>query len=299
MKPRSLTLITLLLAAAAAVTLFFLSSPDATEQATVPDVPPGETLVGRPVTVADHWHWPEQNPEASKPREDSTTDFPFTADGVFHALQQVRIAGDGHVVLDSRALGALNRTFRHGRALLQPHELEALQELIRAGLPGTAGEETARIVGDYHRYLQARNDRLSQAGPHSEDSPLADTERRYNELRRLREEHLGEDVARQLFREEDATAQYMLEAQRVAMDPDLSAEEKIARSATLSQKLQEQILAIDNWPERRAAFERERQRIEQAGLSEADKQSQIETLKQQHFNPREREKLEEHYLGDF
>lgn len=291
--------IVLMLAAAGAGTLFYLNSGDSTNPASMPDTTQAAPSENRPETVADRWHWPESSGQQTKKGGTPASDFPFTADGVFQALQTVRIDGNGHVIIDSQTLEALNQTFRHGRNRLEPHELEALQELIKAGLPGTAGEETARIVGDYHRFLQARRQKFTEDEANDQPESLEATERRYSELRQLREEHLGDEVARKLFREEDATAQYMLEAQRVAMDPDLSAEEKIARSATLSQQLQEQILDIDNWPERRAAFERERQQIEQAGLSEADKQSQIRTLKQQHFDQQELERLDEHYLGDF
>lgn len=302
MTPSRPILIALLLIATGAGTLFYLNSSETSDPtASLPEAAPSESAGKRANTVADRWHWPATTGNGTEQRktEATATDFPFTADGVFHALQKVRIGEDGHLIVDARALEALNQTFRHGRILLEPHELEALQELIKAGLPGIPGEETARIVGGYHRYLQARRQQFSGDNATGEPDSLDATERRYNELRQLRQEYLGEEVARELFREEDATAQYMLEAQRIAMDPELSAEEKIARSATLSQQLQEQVLDIDNWPERHAAFERERQQIEQAGLSEADKQSQIRTLKQQHFDQQELERLEEHYLGDF
>lgn len=297
-------ILTALLLAIGAGALIWLKVHDAPEPEIAEQTgKPADNKATRAVesaTVADTWQWPEQQEtEPADYTSASQQDFPFTADGVFKALQNVRIDANGDVIVDSRALEALNSTFRHGRVTLSDVELDALQELIRAGLPGPAGEQTASIVADYHSYLQARDQQLSDPDAAESMPSLDATEQRLNELRQLRAEHLGTDTARQLFREEEATTRYMLEAQRIAMDPDLSTEEKIARSATLSQELQQDVLGIDNWPARRAAFNQDKRQVEQAGLSEAEKQAQIEALKQQHFDEQELQQLEEHYLGDF
>lgn len=274
-------------------------SPTATTSTPRPDPAPAPA---EPGTLASAWQWPDDNTGSTT--ADGTAvaaadSIPFSADGLYEALQNVRIDANGDVILDGEALNALNRTLRHGAVELSEQNLADLRELIRVGLPGKAGEQTARVVTDYYQYLGAEeefNDMYETNSGEPADPEVF--QRQYEELQALRELYLGEEVAKQLFAEADAGVRYMLDVRRIESDPALTDEEKTRELEALNTRLQNETIAVDNWNERRASFQEERQRILDAGLSEAEKQAQVKALLEQHFEPEEREKIRHLGLDD-
>jgi len=195
------------------------------------------------------------------------------------------------VVVDNRALEALNDTFDYGAVELSEQNLALLEELIQIGLPGKAGEQTARIVRDYYHYLEARE----AFNAMYEGNENADAERQYQELQALRGMYMGQNVAERLFAQSDANARYMFEVRDIEADTTLSAEEKAARLSELNEQLQAHTVPVENWRERFADFQAEKQRILEAGLSEQEKRVQVKALMRQHFQPDELEQIS--YLG--
>ncbi len=242
-----------------------------------------------PSTLGARWRMPASDPAeaAETPQPDEAIDIPFDADAIFTALQNVRVDANGNVIVDDLALEALNESLQYGQLELSEQNLADLRELIKVGLPGKAGEQTAQIVTNYYGYLEAKNELNSGPG----DVEQASFEQQYRELQQLRERHLGADVAGQLFQAKDARARYMFEAQRIQDDPTLTAEEKLQRVNGLNQKMQESSINVDNWPDRYQRFQEEKRRILEAGLSEDDKRSQVRSLMHRHFQPDEIERI--------
>ncbi|MBC7983349.1 MAG: hypothetical protein H7Y02_05770, partial [Candidatus Obscuribacterales bacterium] len=96
-----------------------------------------------------------------------------------------------------------------------------------------------------------------------------------------------------LFGEEQAYARYTLESIRVQSLVGISQEEKDELQATLKQQLQPGVLPEKpsasqlEWERRYVQFQQEKQRILDAGLTEEDKQQQIERLLSTHFRAHE------------
>ncbi|MBA1146893.1 hypothetical protein H0Z60_07440 [Ectothiorhodospiraceae bacterium WFHF3C12] len=258
----------------------------------------------RVTTLGDLWRLiraPKASESGRPARPSNAVDdeHPFTIRAVRESLRNVRLDANGDVILDDRARQALNRSLEYGRLPLDELALAELQALIRERLPGKAGEQTAEVVGDYYRYLQAEEQYMSTTGEApAADKAIATHEARYRRLRQLRAQYLGPDAARQLFRTSDANAAYMFRAHRIQLDPDLSEEEKLAKVDALHAELQHAYIHIDNWDERHARFQAEKARILRAGLSEADKRAQVGELLRQAFRPEELEQIEHLHLGD-
>lgn len=224
---------------------------------------------------------------------------PFTEQEVRESLRNVRLDGNGDVILDDRARQALNRSLEYGRLPLDEQSLAQLQRLIRTRLPGKAGEQTARVVGDYYRFLQAKEQYMkSTSAPAAGGDAVAAQKARYEQVKALRAQYLGPDVASQLFRTTDANAEYMFRAHQIQQDPDLTDEEKVRKANELHAELQHDYVDIDNWDQRHARFQAEKARILEAGLSEADKRAQVQALLQETFGPEELARIEHLKLGE-
>lgn len=237
-------------------------------------------------TIASEWQWetfPDSRPGArDQDPAPSDSSAPFDVTVIYEALQLVRVDENGDVVLDDTALKALDETLNYSDLALSAAELEELQELIRIGLPGKAGEQTARVVGDYYRFLDAKEE--FEAVYEVQDDRHYDSE--YEELVSLRELYLGREVAQQLFAEQDKDARYMLAAMQLEADDSLTPEERSRQQRELAAQRDQ---GKDNagWDRRYAAFEQQRQYIVVAGLSESEQAQQIEQLLGEHFSGEE------------
>lgn len=222
-------------------------------------------------------------------------DAPFTAEGVREALKAVRLDGNGNLILDHAALQALNSSLQSGDLRLTEQELSALQQMIRDRLPGQAGTQTAQLVGDYYRYLQAETEYLGTTMPEettADAGSISAHKARYARLRQLREQYLGPEASAKLFRVSDAHAAYMFEAYRIRNDNSLSDEEKLRKVNALNDELKQQYITIDNWQQRYQQFQADKQQILRAGLSDADKISQIKGLLNAQFTAEELRQIE-------
>lgn len=273
--------------------------------------PGGESVATQPTSVAPDdaaeagtiaavWQWQSMADATAKGDEKNSTEtIPFNADALYDAFQNVRIDENGDVILDNQALEALNRTLQYGVVELSDQNLANLQELIKIGVPGKAGEQTADIVVDYYRYLEAEDEYnaiYEQPGSVAEMSTDAYAQQ-YEELKALRALYLGQEVAAQLFETADASARYMFEAQRLEADASLTGEEKAQRLEALNDRLTDETVAVDNWRKRYDAFLAEKRLIIDAGLAEQEKKAQVEQLMQQHFSASELEKVRHLQLG--
>lgn len=275
-----------------------LAQKQSTDLSARSDEPHGDR---RASTLGDLWRLikaPETDERRVPQTAESTAvpaDAPFTAQGVREGLKAVRLDDNGDLILDHTALLALDRSLQNGDLRLTDQELSDLQQMIRDRLPGKAGAQTARIVADYYRYRQAETEYLSTTTPQEsavDPASISAHKARYDRLRQLREQYLGPEASEKLFRVSDAHATYMFEAHRIRNDDSLSDEEKIRRVNALNDELQQQYITIDNWEQRYQQFQADKQQILQAGLSDADKVSQIKGLLNEQFTAEELRQVE-------
>ena len=253
-------------------------------------------------TIASAWQWEpsDVNEDGSQIARPSSTNqkgqtmssqtFPFTQETVYQALHAVKLDENGDLILDDDALIALDATLEHSQLKLDDEALAELQSLIRKGLPGHAGEQTAQIVADYYKYLGAKSEFNSlyetTNGP---DQTIEGYETQYNELLSLRELYLGSDVAKQLFATSNANSEYMFQSMKIEANPSLSEEEKKQAQAKNIERHADMTTSVNNWNERYHAFLKDKQYVIDSSISEVEKRNQLITLMHEHFSYEELE----------
>ena len=197
-------------------------------------------------TVADKWKWRKEDlAERAKAEDKVENPRPFTEKSVHDALQEVRVDEDGNVILNNAAMVSLDEALERIYNQIDAEDMLELQELIRDGLPGKTGEQTAELVGNYHQFLQAKEqfDQMHSSipvGPQTVQSIESD-QVLYSQLQSLRELHLGKDVADNLFHDSDVNAEYMFESIKLSLQTGLSAEEVALRRSEIENRRREQL----------------------------------------------------------
>ncbi len=167
--------------------------------------------------------------------------FEFDVVVVYSALGAVELDDNGDVILDDETLAVLETGFNKLPENLTNDELEELLQLIKTGLPGSPGEQSADIVERYQSYKVAERDFTAvMPAPKDATEALAQFEQKIA----LRESILGYDAAKRLFSQEQSESLYMLKVMAIESDSSLSNEEK----KEAARKLQsENILLKDNY----------------------------------------------------
>ena len=277
-------------------------------------------------TLATNWQWPveESAPAAVGQSKTTTTTGRISPTAVVRALGRVQFDASGKVIVDRNARDILEDSLNTLSDLTEA-ELNALQAILRAGLPGPQGERVAKIVTDYYQYHAAVEEleRSSEAPTNVEGEQT-----RLDYLAKMREQYLGPVVARQFYAEDQAMQRYLL-ATRSSSEADTAALQKEledgvffldSRTSTDAKELSQQMAQLrtqgasgehaqyiqnqqlglytanvlprsdselSDWQQRYTQFKQERQLVLEAGLAESDKQAQIEQLLSQYFTPAE------------
>jgi lipase chaperone LimK len=260
---------------------YWMFSADETR---VPIPTPNEDIKNKNA-IANHWQWenftdtksaPEpiadrDNAEVEKPRP--TGEVPYDVVEIYNILQSIQLDEYGRVVPDQTAKEALENAFLDLGPDLSPEAMAELQDLIRIGLPGGAGEEAARVLEDYYQFRLAEEE-FNRYLPQDGQAPTIE---RYEELVQLRRRYLGDEVADKLFAVEDAQARHMYATFAIQQDADLTDEEKQSQQAALQKQLSDRLLALGHLGPEEAATEKVRLLREQ-GASSADIYSAREAI---------------------
>jgi len=248
-------------------------------------------------TIATAWQWdnlPLKGQEIDSANNQQNTH--FDVDYIYNALKVVNLDENGDVVTDHQALQALNETLAYSRLQLDQEALTELQGLIKLGLPGKAGEQTAEIVGNYYQYLDAERE-LNTI--YNADGPSTNPGAMYEEILALRELYLGSEVSDGLFAISNADARYMFESFRIKSDSSLTDEEKRVHQLQNVKRHGEEIIIVPNWNARYADFLTTKKQLQDTGLANDDKLSQLRELVQQRFTQEELEKVRHLHLETF
>lgn len=200
-------------------------------------------------TIASHWQWPETlQPETqllSKSNNESS--LPFSNQSVYDALQAIKIDDNGDIVLDHDALISLDEALERIQNKLDASTLLTLQDMIMEALPGSAGKQTAQLVGDYHNFLQAQEEfnqiNSQPTGSETEQTleSIDSDAALYAELQALRAVYLGAETTERLFKVSDANAHYMFDSIKLGLDTSLTAEDVAARRQQIEARHDQQL----------------------------------------------------------
>ncbi|MBI5925972.1 MAG: hypothetical protein HY836_10275 [Aquabacterium sp.] len=130
-----------------------------------------------------------------------------------------RATAKGSLAIDQQTRLDVERIY----ALFPRDEARAKLESQSSELPDQARRELKDLFQKYAQYAQA----VTQTFPPEQNTgALDDATRQFNGLKDLRRQYFGEELAQNLFGEEEKTAQELLELMRKQSDPKLSLEEK-------------------------------------------------------------------------
>ena len=250
-----------------------------------------------PDTLADKWYISESASQNVSAQQD---DLIFAPSSIYQSLQAVKVDEEGKLILDHDAFLALDEALARIYDRLDASSLAQLQALIRSALPGITGEQTAELVADYYRFLGAKAVFSSELEPTVENATdtfeqIDDNQQLYQELKALRELHLGTEAATELFRVSDAAAEYMFESMKLGLDNALDDEQKVQVYQALQDKQIRDSLNIENWDNRFANYSSTKSDILNSGLSQQAKEAQIQALIAEHFSASEIQKMQ--YFG--
>lgn len=238
-------------------------------------------------TIANAWQW-EEAVNTSVEKKTAT----FTEKSVYSALQRVRLDDQDNVIIDHEALIALNATLDDSRLHLNEQALAELQIIIRQGLPGNAGDDVAKIVADYYRYLEASKEfniiyETDSSNHQTIENTTEEYEANYRELISLRDLYLGSDTSSKLFSISDANANYMFDMLKIEESKVLSETEKQIKRTEIMDRHAEQTINVSNWNHRHSVFLAAKKHILAASISAQQKQIQLTELTHHHFNTEE------------
>lgn len=287
------------------------------ETSTLPPMPEKDVPASNPNAIANKWQWDNftdiksttkpaaedevEQAEVTKP--ELVEEVPYDVVLIYNILQDIQLDENGRVVPDQMAKYALERGFDDLGSEVTPEALAELQELIRIGLPGEAGEEAARIMKTYYEYRvaeEAFNQRQSADSDSSAGAAPAPED--YEQLVQMRRRHLGSELADGLFAVEELQARHMFSVIAIQQDTELSDEEKQAQLESLQRTLDDRLVALGELtPDEAAAQEVER--LRESGASSADiyaaRQAILGPVKAQELAVADQEKAqwENHFDG--
>lgn len=293
-------LVFVLIAVVVLVAVFMLkpTSNKLTSESNV-DLSDKETVNNKESTIGSEWQWFKKESQISSNL--ANNNLPFTAESVYRALQAVKLDEDGNVILDHDALLSLDEALERIHNKMDSESLNTLQQLIKKALPGKAGMQTAKLVTDYHQYLQAKQEfsQINEAMADSNNELTAESVEAnvalYAELQELREVHIGTRATKKLFRISDANAQYMFDSMKLETNNDLTSEEIKQRRMEIKEKHISLSINVSGWPTRYQELKQQRQLIINSNVGEQQKRKKLKALIQQSFDDDELKRIE--HLG--
>ncbi len=179
-----------------------------------------ENISGTENIIANAWNWngfsDEQIINGAKPISrygknennlEAESEYEFDVVLIYAALGLVEIEDNGDVVIDKKALRALKDTVAAFTTELSIADVEQLKKLIKLGLPGKSGEQTAQLVADFYFYSQAKmRYESAQAIPEN----IQEASLQYELLKTLREHYFGLEVSEALFGNGEELTRYTL-----------------------------------------------------------------------------------------
>lgn len=241
-------------------------------------------------TLGAQWNWDNVKKHVeTKPAKDTTNksqnvlDFPYTAEEIYNALQQIRIDENGNIVVDHILLWSLNDAVTFA---LTPQHIADLKELIQLGLPGIAGEQTADLVGKFYDFINARKEFEEQLQT-QKDQGMLDQKKQMQEMITLREMYLGAEASQKLFAKSDADTAFMIEAMSLHGNTELNEEQKKEAIKTINDKYIDQTISALNLNEKYELYLLRKAEILADGSDPENQRQAMNEVLQEIFSRRE------------
>ncbi|MGI1680251.1 MAG: hypothetical protein K6L75_16035 [Cellvibrionaceae bacterium] len=237
-----------------------------------------------PNAIARQWQWenfidnkPAANTDREKTEEDQSPlegEVPYDVVQIYNLLQSITLDENGGLVPDQTAKQALENGFMSLGSDLSSESMSELQDLIRIGLPGEAGEQAALILENYFQFRLAEeefNQQMENPLPLAEPGQMVEqlsAVDQHEKLVQLRRGFLGDEIADQLFAVEDTQAQHMFAAIKIQQNADLTDEDKQKQLAILQAELNNRLVDLGQMEPEEAAIEQVQRLREQGAPSE-------------------------------
>ncbi|MEH6347211.1 MAG: lipase secretion chaperone [Bermanella sp.] len=154
---------------------------------------------------------------------DKSTGFLIGYAEVESALSMAKLDIYGQLILDDSAQASLNLVVSRLPVNLSEIEMKNIQNLIKQAMPGTAGEQVAQVLGNYYHLKQAEKKWFEEGVvANSPDIAL----QQLNEMINMRREYLGENVANQLFSQQQNQSLSALKRASISQRSDLTESQK-------------------------------------------------------------------------
>lgn len=218
------------------------------------------------------------------------SEMPFTLDypWIYEEIGKIRLTGDGDILVDDIALKALRKALSRDKDKFTPELMNEIQNILKTGLPGAAGEQAAELVSNFHEFLLAKRE-LSEAYSDIHISAGLAQKGLEEEEKSLRNIYLGEALAEQLFKKEDQQSGYMYKVFKIAASKELTKEEKIKNRAELNKI--HFTPDIHNWDVRYDNYREKLDTILSSGIVDKEKDAEINILQTEHFTKEELSKI--------
>lgn len=290
------TLIIVIVAAFVAVigSMLWLNKNNAVQgDSAAPSKAPVQLIEPEKDTVGAQWNWDnmkkhekEKTTTSDVVKEDtggSEGDFPYTAEEIYNALQQIRMDEQGNIVIDHILLWSLNDAITTS---LTPQNIADLKELIQLGLPGAAGEQTAELVGKFYDFINARKEYEDMLQTQKEPDMDAHAKQQ-QEVLTMREMYLGAETSHKLFAKSDADTAYMVGAMSLHSNNELNEDQKKEAIKAINEKYIEQSMSAMYLNDKYALYLQRKTEIQAQGGDEESIEQALNDAKQEIFSRRE------------
>lgn len=289
------TLIIVIVAAFVAVigSMLWLNKNNAIQgDSAAPRKDPVQLIEPEKGTVGEQWNWDNMKkheqkkaPASSDVKEDagSEGEFPFSAEEIYNALQQIRMDEQGNIVIDHILLWSLNDAITTS---LTPQNIADLKELIQLGLPGVAGEQTAELVGKFYDFINARKEYEDMLQAQKEPDMDAHAKQQ-QEVLTMREMYLGAETSHKLFAKSDADTAYMVGAMSLHANNELNEDQKKEAIKAINEKYIEQSMSAMYLNDKYALYLQRKAEIQAQGGDEESIEQALNDAKQEIFSRRE------------
>jgi len=212
-----------------------------------------------PLTVADAWQEEAADAliESKQDKNQAPANNPEKTNGysldysvIHEEIGKIRLTENGDVVIDDIALRALRKAFPSHQLNHSPEMMAELIEIIKAGLPGPAGEQAADIVNKFFEYAKSQRELANIYGDTKYNT--GDQQEAFNQTKALREMHFGEEVANQLFGKEEKETKFIADTFEITTNKTLTDEEKAQAKIQLKNDYVSSV--INNWESRHQAY---------------------------------------------
>ncbi|BFM05805.1 lipase secretion chaperone [Halioxenophilus aromaticivorans] len=169
-----------------------------------------------------------QSTRATTSEASEFTSFGFSLSRIYQAIGEIEIEGDA-LVIDNNAKYLLEQSVVQLGLDLSDDNLKELTALLVGTLPEPFGAQAGSLLRNFYDYKRAEKQYLSAA-------PKAD-ELQVEPLAQLRRQHLGGELANQLYGNEEALVRFYAKAQQIHQQPDTNQQQMAQQTDRLKEDL--------------------------------------------------------------